>query len=63
LFKEDDALKSFDEEELKNETERFRKAGYGQPLQKKYRSIIDLILKESFLSVSAYRASDKGESG
>jgi hypothetical protein len=28
--------------------ERFRKAGYGQPLQKKYRLIIDLIYRESF---------------
>jgi DNA-directed RNA polymerase specialized sigma24 family protein len=34
--------------DLEKSVERFRKAGYGQALQKKYRQIVELIYRESF---------------
>jgi hypothetical protein len=42
----DDIISSV--EELEKKFERFRKAGYGQALQKKYKPIVDLIFRESF---------------
>jgi predicted signal transduction protein with EAL and GGDEF domain len=44
----DDTISSV--EELEKKFDRFRKAGYGQALKEKYRPLINLIYRKSFLS-------------